>query len=69
MGIKNVYRNAHTAFRAMPKIRLTTNSTEATLVAMKRIFGLAHPEIAPVAMVLPKHVFAADALIPITCHE
>lgn len=40
VGVENVDRNAHAAFGAMPKVFLATNSAEATLVAMKWLFGL-----------------------------
>jgi len=43
VGFENVDRNAHAAFRAVPKVLLTTHSAETTLVAMEWLFGLTHP--------------------------
>lgn len=63
MGVKNIYRNTHTTFRAMSKVFLTTDSAEATLVAMKRFFGLAHPEITFITVILSKRNLAIDALV------
>mmetsp|Transcript_9715 Transcript_9715/g.28962 ORF Transcript_9715/g.28962 Transcript_9715/m.28962 type:complete len:294 (+) Transcript_9715:1145-2026(+) len=63
MSLKHIHRNAHTTFGAMPKVLLTTDTAEATLVAMKRFFGLAHPKIAFMAVILSKLNLAIDALI------
>ena len=40
MGFKHIDRNAHTAFGAMPKVFLTSDSAKATLFAMEGFFGL-----------------------------
>mmetsp|Transcript_23143 Transcript_23143/g.54724 ORF Transcript_23143/g.54724 Transcript_23143/m.54724 type:complete len:253 (-) Transcript_23143:686-1444(-) len=63
VGFEDVDRNTHAALRAVSEVLLSSNSTKATLVTVKRLFGLTHPKIAFATMILSKDNFTVDALI------
>ena len=52
--LKYVDANAHAALVAVPKVFHSTNATKTTLLAVKGLFALSHPQIADTAMVLSK---------------
>lgn len=57
--------NAHATFVAVTKGLLTSNATKATVLTMKGLFRLCHPEVANAAMILSKLDSAMSTLVSV----
>jgi hypothetical protein len=61
---KDMDANAHAAFRTVAEIFCATDAAKPTLVAMKGLFRVFHPQVTHGAVILGKHCVTVGPQVP-----